>query len=254
MLHDLRLGDCLEVMATLAPASVDLILCDLPYGTTACKWDSVIPFEPLWEQYRRIAKPNAAIVLTASQPFTSALVMSNAGMFRYQWVWKKTKKTGHMQAKVAPLRNHEDILVFSHGNIGATAKNKIRYYPQGVDFCDKEVANNRCEALGFRTPRTFRQTQTGYPSSVLEIASEGATVHPTQKPVALMEYLIRTYTNSGDTVLDSCMGSGTTGVACANTGRNFIGIERDPGYFDIARKRIEAAHESHSLFDAACVA
>lgn len=241
MTYTLHHGDCLEVMAGLPDASVDMILCDLPYGTTACKWDTVIPFEPLWAQYRRVAKRNAAIVLTASQPFTSALVMSNVGWFRYQWVWKKSKAAGFMQAKVAPLRAHEDILVFSCGNIAATAKNKVRYYPQGLSDCERACSYDGREILGARSAREYKQTQTGYPTSVLEIPSASATIHPTQKPVALMEYLIRTYTQEGETVLDNCMGSGTTGVACANTGRQFIGIERDSKYFAIASERIAAA-------------
>ena len=227
-------GDCLEVMAQLPDASVDMILCDLPYGTTACKWDTVIPFEPLWAQYRRIAKRNAAIVLTAAQPFTSALIASNFDWFKYCWIWEKSRVTGVLNAKHQPLRNYEDVVVFASG--------KTAYHPQGVTACDKLLTDTgRSENYGAKRHEPYRQTQTGYPRQVLKIASEGGTVHPTQKPVALMEYLIRTYTQEGETVLDNCMGSGTTGVACINTGRKFIGIEREPKYFDIARTRIDAA-------------
>lgn len=228
-------GDCLELMKQLPDGSVDMILCDLPYGTTACKWDSVIPFEPLWEQYKRVAKPNAAIVLTASQPFTSALVMSNAAQFKYAWTWIKTNCTGFANAKKQPLRQVEDVLVFY-------SKQPI-YNPQGVITLNtpRERTKETGEIMGRTGFRDgYVQTATNYPKNVISIQSERG-LHPTQKPVALMEYLIRTYTNEGDTVLDNCMGSGTTGVACANTGRRFIGIEMDAGYFEIAKKRIEEA-------------
>jgi site-specific DNA-methyltransferase (adenine-specific) len=243
MKTDLRLGDCLQVMETLAPASVDLILCDLPYGTTQNKWDSVIPFEPLWAQYKRVCR--GAIVLTAAQPFTSALVMSNADGFRYQWVWEKPKASGFLNARRRPLAAHEDILVFGDAS---------RYFPQGlipvsVNNARKNKSGNG--NFGKVSDRPYVQKEGNFPRSVVRFQHETAPVHPTQKPVALMEYLIRTYTNEGDTVLDNCMGSGTTGVACANTGRNFIGIERDPGYFDIARKRIEEAMIPADLFAAA---
>jgi site-specific DNA-methyltransferase (adenine-specific) len=257
---DLRLGDCLDVMATLADSSVDLILCDLPYGTTACKWDSIIPFEPLWAQYRRIAKPNAAIVLTASQPFTTALIASNAREFAYCWYWSKSRPSGFANAKKQPLRCVEDVAVFY--------RKPPTYNPQGIERISKVLRNSVSQGGGavrgdtessagrgsLRTAGTeYVQEFTNYPRQVLHIASESKTVHPTQKPVALMEYLIRTYTNEGDTVLDSCMGSGTTGVACANTGRKFIGIERDPGYFAIATRRIAEANPTPVLGGAARV-
>jgi site-specific DNA-methyltransferase (adenine-specific) len=255
---DLRLGDCLDVMATLADNSVDLILCDLPYGTTACKWDSVIPFEPLWTQYRRIAKPSAAIVLTASQPFTTALIASNMEMFKYCLVWEKTRATGHVHAKNKPMKSHEDVCVFSGGTTvhASQSKSRMTYNPQGLVRVDRESyrpsrgerLSDEADALYSVRPshkKTIRQEFEGYPRSVIKIASEhnvgAGAFHPTQKPVALMEYLIRTYTNEGDTVLDSCMGSGTTGVAAMRTGRNFIGIERDESYFAIADKRITEA-------------
>lgn len=232
-------ADCLDAMCLIPDGSVDMVLCDLPYGTTQNKWDSVIPFEPLWAQYKRICK--GAIVLTAAQPFTSALVMSNPAEFKYPWVWNKSKVTGVLNAKKQPLRNHEDVLVF-YGS-------QPTYRPQGLEACVRRAATGVSKGkssgnygkITETTDGTYEQTATGYPRSVLEIASEGSTVHPTQKPVALMEYLIRTYTNEGETVLDNCMGSGTTGVACANTGRKFIGIERDPAYFSIAAARIANA-------------
>ena len=229
-------GDCLDRMKEIPDGSVDMILCDLPYGTTACKWDSVIPFEPLWEQYKRIAKKNAAIVLTASQPFTTALIASNMRDFRYCWVWDKVKPSSGLHAKQQPLRQHEDIVVFGTGN--------AKYNPQLEDAkerTDKPRAANNGEAFGGKV--VLRQHSNGgkkYPRSVLAIsnANQHGRVHPTQKPVALMEYLIRTYTNEGDVVLDNCMGSGTTGVACVNTGRKFIGVEMDETYYNVAKDRI----------------
>ena len=233
-------GDCLEKMADIADGSVDMILCDLPYGTTACKWDTVIPFEPLWAQYRRVAKRNAAIVLTAAMPFTAALVSSNMRDFKYEWVWDKRQPTGFLNAKKQPLRVCESALVF----YGA----QCTYNPQmGEGKAIKRTA-------GGKSPEVYREgiVNTGedsgtarYPTTLLSISAGRApsapSYHPTQKPVALMEYLIRTYTREGETVLDNCMGSGTAGVACANTGRNFIGIERDEKYFQIATDRIKGA-------------
>lgn len=189
-------------MPTIADKSVDLILCDLPYGTTENKWDSIIPLNKLWNEYKRICK--GSTVLTAAQPFSSTLVMSNLMDFRYEWVWLKSTKTNFLNAHKQPLRQHEIVLVFGGRE----------YYPQNY------------------------QKYTNYPTSLLQVASEGKKQHPTQKPVALMEYLIKTYTTSGAVVLDNCMGSGTTGVACKNLGRSFIGIEKDPEYFQIAQERI----------------
>lgn len=229
-------GDCLEKMKDIPDKSIDMILCDLPYGTTACKWDTIIPFEPLWEQYKRIIKDNGAIVLTASQPFTSALVMSNIKDFKYCWVWNKKVASNSQLAKKQPLKVHEDICVFS--------QLPHKYQPQGMQDCFVVKSNkNRDKGVGHvgsaAKRETFVQTQTGYPKSIIDFAPHNlGKQHPTQKPVALMEYLIRTYTNEGETVLDNCMGSGTTGVACINTNRNFIGIELDPEYFKIAEKRI----------------
>lgn len=248
---DLRLGDCLEILPTLADGSVDMVLCDLPYGTTACKWDSVIPFEPLWAEYRRVCKPNAAIVLTASQPFTSALVMSNPKSFRYDWAWDKiNRKTGHLNANKMPLRQHETVLVF-YERLPVFNKQMIPRPPKsgGQSLRHGEYTGRDGYA---HTPRRF-PSETN-PVSVLSIPAALANDnghHPTQKPVALMEYLIRTYTNEGETVLDNTMGSGTTGVACRNTGRRFIGIERDPGYFAIAEQRIHSGQVAAKAHPAA---
>jgi len=243
----LMLGDCLERMKEIPDGSVDMVLCDLPYGTTACKWDSVIPFEPLWAEYRRVTKRNAAIVLTASQPFTSALVMSNPALFRYDWTWRKPKGTGHLNAAKQPMRDKEDIAVFY-----ARQPTYNPQFAQGTPYKDKagkdhSARSSMTDVYGAYT--NFRNDNDGrrYPKQVVEFGVvERGTYHPTQKPVALMEYLIRTYTNEGETVLDNTMGSGTTGVACINTGRQFVGIERDEGYFSIAEKRIADAVSAQS--------
>ena len=226
-------GDCLEIMPTLADKSVDMILCDLPYGTTACKWDTIIPFEPLWKQYKRLIKDNGAIVLTASQPFTSALVMSNPAMFRYCWVWDKVKGGNIFNLKNQPYKVHEDIAVFSIGT--------HQYFP--IKVLQKKRKGKTYgigEAFGGGDYGDTREYTDKNPRSIIEIsnADQHGKEHPTQKPVALFEYLIKTYTNEGDTVLDNCAGSGTTGVACLNTGRKFILIEKDASYCDIIRNRI----------------
>lgn len=230
-------------MATLPDASVDMVMCDLPYGTTACAWDSVIPFESLWVQYCRVTKPNAAIVLTAAQPFTTALIASNMRGFKYCWYWNKSKVTGFANAKRQPLRCVEDVAVFY--------RNAPTYNPQDLKPFGKTVNKGKSAGGGtvqgadigngkgaLRSGADYVQEFTNYPRQVLEIASEGSTVHPTQKPVALMEYLIKTYTDEGMVVLDNTMGSGTTGVACVNTGRDFIGMERDPAHFAMACARV----------------
>jgi len=221
-------GDCLELMKNVPDQSVDMILCDLPYGTTQNKWDSVIPFEPMWAQYKRICK--GAIVLTSTQPFTSALVASNSRDFRYEMVWEKSSVTGHLNAHRRPMRVHEDVLVFSDF--------APPYYPQGLKPYGKtKKRGNNGTNFGKSGTENYQEF-TNYPRSIIRIANDSKPVHPTQKPVALMEYLIRTYTNEGETVMDNCMGSGTTGVACVNTGRKFIGMEQDAKYFEIAQKRI----------------
>lgn len=234
---DLRLGDCLKVMQTIPDKSIDAIICDLPYGTTACKWDSIISFEPLWAQYKRIIKDNGAIVLTANQPFTSALVMSNINWFKYCWVFEKTLPVGHGYAKFRPMSNHEDICIFSNG--------KTIYNPQMTEREKPRIYTRKNASLSGSSSMTSHDGKTRilhkkYPVTIQKFNTsvQKGKVHPTQKPVNLMEYLVKTYTNQNDTVLDNCMGSGTTGVACKNLRRKFIGIEQDPNYFEIARKRI----------------
>jgi site-specific DNA-methyltransferase (adenine-specific) len=246
-INEVYQGDCLELMKFIPDKSIDAIISDPPYGTTACKWDTIIPFEPLWEQYKRIIKDNGAIVLTASQPFTSALVMSNIKMFKYEWIWEKSRATGFQNSKYAPMRNHENIVVFY--------KNKPLFTQVNIKKLDKPISSWRKNGKGgnlLSGVNTYgkdkMQELTGYAKTIIKINNEhnvGKQIHPTQKPVALFEYLIKTYTNEGDLVLDNCMGSGTTGVACKNTGRNFIGIELDQTYFNIAKKRI---NDTRSLF------
>ena len=233
-------GDCLELMKDIPDKSVDMILCDLPYGTTACKWDVVIPFEPLWEHYKRIIKTNGAVVLFGSEPFSSHLRLSNLKWFKYDWVWEKSKSGSAFTAKYRPVNKHEMISVF--------AKGKTRYNPQmaegkpytryhDISECDVNnhgIGFNRRSVVsindGFRYPITVQFFQQKW--------RRQDQIHPTQKPIALCEYLIKTYTNECETVLDNCMGSGSTGVACFNTNRNFIGIEKDEKYFNIAKERI----------------
>jgi len=237
-------GDCLKWMSVIPDGSVDMILCDLPYGTTACKWDTVIPFEPLWAQYRRVAKRNAAIVLTASQPFTTALIASNLKEFRYCWVWDKKKAGNIFLAKRQPMKIHEDVVVFS---VAPHKYNPVMIPRQKVKKSKNYGTGAAFGGTGAAEPTVYTYTHI-YPTSIIEVsnASQSGKVHPTQKPVALMEYLIRTYTQEGETVMDNCMGSGTTGVACVNTGRNFIGIERDEKYFQIAADRIAESQRGQS--------
>lgn len=250
-LHTLLLGDCLERMAEIPSGSVDLVLTDPPYGTTACKWDAVIPFGPMWDNVRRVLKPNGAAVFTASQPFTSALVMSNPSWFKYEWLWLKNRATGHVHAKNKPMKRQENVVVFSSGSTihASQSANRMPYFPQGLIpvFGKTRRRNDAGDDAVMSARSSHMETQIefeNYPDDILEFSIEmgSARFHPTQKPVALMDYLIRTYTNEGDTVLDFTMGSGTTGVACANTGRKFIGIEREPKYFAIAEKRIAEAY------------
>lgn len=222
-------------MQSIPDKSVDMVMCDLPYGTTACKWDSVIPFEPLWAQYRRLVKEGGAIVLTASQPFTTALISSNLTMFRYCWVWDKTKGGNFALARKQPMKSHEDVCVFYTSQPTYNPEKEIR------GAVRKKGGGKASDNFGI-VP-TVSHNNEYYPKSIIQF-STGSRLdhhHPTQKPVALMEYLIKTYTNPGEVVLDNTMGSGTTGVACVNTGRSFIGIERDEGYFKIAEQRIADA-------------
>lgn len=232
-------GDCLDLMRGIPDGSVDMVLCDLPYGTTRNSWDTVIPFESLWEEYNRICKENAAIVLHGQEPFTSSLIQSNLKNFRYKMVWAKKQCSGFLNAKKQPLRNCEDIVVFY--------RKQCTYNPQ------MRKGKPQLKSTGGRTSNYGKFTymphisEYYYPTTLIEFPLprfKGG--HPTQKPVPLLEYLIKTYTNVGEIVLDNCMGSGSTGVACVNTGRNFIGMELDPGYFEMAKKRIEEAQRNLS--------
>ena len=221
-----------------------MVLCDLPYGTTACKWDTIIPFEPLWKQYKRVIKDNGAIVLTASQPFTSALVMSNIKMFKHSWIWNKKKAGNIFLSKSQPMKIHEDVIVFNGGT----------YNPIMVkrDKIKKSKNYGIGEAMGGGTLAQIEYTYTHkYPESILEIsnANQNGKVHPTQKPVALFEYLIKTYTNENEIVLDNCSGSGTTAIACINTNRNYICIEKDKTYFDLSVERVN--NHKQTLFNKA---
>ena len=235
-------GDCLERMKEVESGSVDLILTDPPYGTTACKWDSVIPLDEMWEQLKRIIKPSGAVVLFGAEPFSSILRSSNLKMFKYDWVWVKTKTQHFAQAPYRPMTEHEIVSVFSFGGNAKNANPRMVYNPQGLVKCNKVCKGKKATHSEHRMRLTdqqdYIQEWTGYPTTILHFSSEGKTVHPTQKPVALMEYLVKTYTNENETVLDFTMGSGTTGVACMNTNRKFIGIEMDDNYFDIGTKRI----------------
>lgn len=223
-------GDCLEVMKTIPDDSIDLILCDLPYGTTRNKWDSVIDLAALWTEYKRVCC--GAIVLTAQTPFDKVLGASNIDMLRYEWIWRKEAGTGFLNAKRAPLKDHENVLVFYGKPPTYNPQMRTGFKPYR---CKKGGETSNYNPSGIVTTESNGER---YPVTVLEFSRDKVKLHPTQKPVALMEYLIKTYTNEGDVVMDNCMGSGTTGVACINTGRRFIGIEKDDGYFEVAKKRI----------------
>lgn len=229
-------GDCLVEMAKLPEQSIDLVLTDPPYGTTNCKWDSIIPLDLMWEQIERIIKPNGAIILFGSEPFSSMLRMSNIKNYKYDWLWKKERGLGFLNAKRMPLRDTENITVFY--------RKPPLYNPQMREGKPYKARNNPDKQKG--TNREYKSVETintgeRYPLTTIEFQRPRTTVHPTQKPIALMEYLIKTYTNEGETILDFTMGSGTTGVACVNLNRNFIGIELDPDYFEIAKNRISEA-------------
>ena len=247
---NLMQGDCLELLEELYGTDgccVGMVMVDLPYGTTACKWDTIIDLDRMWRALSFLCEQDAAMVFTAGQPFTSKLIMSKPDWFKYCWIWNKARPTGFANAKKQPLRDYEDVVVFGRG--------KVKYNPQGLVYLGKEVRNsNSCGGDSVRGDteaskgkgslrtggKSYVQEWTNYPRQVQKFNSEGKTVHPTQKPLALMEYLIKTYTDEGDTVLDFTMGSGTTGVAAKNLGRSFIGIELDPAYFQIAKERIES--------------
>ena len=262
---ELYQGDCLEKMNNISDHSVDLILCDLPYGTTDRKgikdkgdnrllsWDTVIPLDKLWEQYRRVLKDRGTIVLTADQPFTSQLILSNLDWFKYEWIWKKKKTTGFLLANYRPMKQTEDIVVFSPAGAAAASRHggNMTYNPQGL--IEKRVKKkNSAKRLGnfLHNPEhmgkgnkllhetEYEQKYTNYPSEIIEFGLDKDSIHPTQKPVALMDYLIKTYSNENEVVLDNCMGSGTTGVSAIKCNRKFIGIEKDKHYFDLASDRI----------------
>lgn len=241
--------DLLTLCSALPSQSVDMILCDLPYGTTACHWDSIIPLEPMWQQFKRVIKPRGAIVLTASQPFTTRLIASNYEMFKYEWIWEKGSATNFLNAWLMPLKAHENILVFSHGTTANKSNRLMNYYPQkdyskgGWKKIQRTDPRTGAWDMGNRTPmpvNTIRENDGRLPRSVFRVRedSDYQNVHPTQKPVALLEYLIRTYTQLGEVVLDPCIGSGTTAVAARQTGRHFIGGDITLEYVDIARARL----------------
>lgn len=235
---NLILGDCLEKMKEIPDGSIDMVLTDPPYGTTKCKWDTVIPFEPMWKELNRVTKPNGAIVLFGSEPFASLLRISNIKHYRYDWIWEKERPSNFATAKYQPLRYTENILVFY--------KQTSNYFPimthgKKNHSVGKGIRNKPNESTLPGSTKSYQvdpDSNLKYPKNILRYTRGVSQVHPTQKPVALLEYLIKTYTNEGETVLDFTMGSGSTGVACVNTGRNFIGIEKDEKYFEIAKNRI----------------
>lgn len=240
-------GDCLEIMPQLPDQSIDCIICDPPFATTACKWDTLIPFNKLWEQYNRLLKPQGSVLLFGSEPFSTHMRMSNIKAFKYDWIWKKNRPTGFQHARNMPLKDYEIISVFSNASMGhenLLGERRMTYNPQGIRKVDWEwkrssskfgnIAGHRKSHKNFGV-----QEYTGFPSMILEFNKEETNYHPTQKPVALLSYLIKTYTNPNAVVLDNCMGSGSTGVAALETGRSFIGIEKDDHYFNVAKNRIE---------------
>ena len=244
-------GDCLELMKDIPDGSVDAIITDLPYGTTRNQWDSVIPIDMLWKHYKRLIKSNGAIVLFSQQPFTSVLVASNLSMFKYEWIWEKEMGTGFLNANYAPLKSHENIVVFSKGS-AAHNGNPMSYNPQmeqGKAYTCKQgkMVNNYDTAHMVESIETKNDGKR-YPKTVLKFNRDKDNVHPTQKPVELLRYLIRTYTNEGETVLDSCCGSGTTAIAAIREKRNFLCIEKDPHYYHVAKKRIETELQQLKLF------
>lgn len=252
-------GDCLELLKGIDNDSIDMILCDLPYGTTACKWDSIIPINTLFTFYRKILKFNGSIVLTANQPFSTKLIYPNLDIFKYSWVWIKNRPTCAQHSKNRPMGKHEDVLVFSKapmGHISQLGERRMNYNPQGVKKLGEKIVtkNHFSNAIGER-PNQIGKTYTsytGFPNTVLRFAKEENHIHPTQKPVDLFEYLIKTYTNEGDVVLDNCAGSGTTAIAAINTNRNYILMEKEQEYIDVINRRIEE-HNSKKFMASLCV-
>ena len=242
MRNKILLGDCMELLKKVPDGSVDMVLCDLPYGTTNCKWDTVLPLDELWKHYNRVCKKNAAIVLTAAQPFTSALIMSNPKYFKYTWVWEKSKATGYLNSKKMPMKAHEDVCVFY--------RKLPTYNPQMVQGTpyDKGKAHRPTDVYGTQKGEIHVKNTTGlrYPRTVQYFKtaeSEGKVYHPTQKPLSLFEYLVKTYSNPGDLILDNCIGAGTTALACIKQERDYIGMELEKKYYDITLERIEQLEE-----------
>lgn len=242
-------GDCLKIMKKIPSRSIDLILCDLPYGTTKCKWDTVIPFGPLWLEYRRIIKAEGAIVLFGDEPFSSALRLSNAAWYKYDWYYRKSRPSGFVNAKLKPLKDIETISVFSGGTTANRSTRNMQYFPQGLKAVNKNwtrpqlYRGSKGVSPSRKSWKTSRvQKNSGYPRQVLDFANPNSSVHhPTEKPVLLLKYLIKTYTQPGHMVLDNTMGSGSTGVACKQTGRKFIGIEKDRTFYECAKRRLLGA-------------
>jgi len=251
---EILLGDCLELMKDIPNGSIDMILCDLPYGTTACKWDTIIPFDKLWEQYERIIKPNGAIVLTASQPFASALIMSNPKLFRYEWIWDKIIPTGFTMANYRPMTNHENVLVFSKGKMTYTPNGGyIKFNPQKTKR-DKPIKGYAVTSK-FLHDVEFDKQERIYdekcPMSIIQFKKDKKRGHTSQKPIALFEYLIKSYSDENDLILDNTAGSGTTAIACLNTNRQFIVMEKEPNYFEKIKKRVgdfNKKFETQTLF------
>lgn len=242
-------GDCQTLMRGIFDESIDMIFCDLPYGTTACKWDAIIPFDLMWEQYERIIKPDGVIVLTASQPFTAALIMSNPKLFKYEWIWQKTHPKGHLNAKKQPMRAHESVLVF-YKELGTYNPQKTQGHARKVARTSYVKEHTGDSVYGREERNTNYDSTERYPLSVQVFPNADLTnvLHPTEKPVSLVEYMIRTYTNDGEMVLDNCAGSGTTGIACMNAKRNCMLIEKDQQYYEIAKQRLQNHASQTVLF------
>lgn len=258
--YTLHCGDCLDIMPTLEAESIDAIIADVPYGTTSCAWDSVIPFAPMWECIKYLIKPRGAVLLFGSEPFSSMLRLSNMDWYKYDWVWRKSKPNGWQHAKNKPMKADEDVIVFSSAPMGHASllgDRRMTYYPQGVRHNGVNVITdkNHGRTMGARPNQVGKvyEAFTGFPSNILDFPNifGSNAIHPTQKPVDLMAYLIRTYTNPGETVLDFTMGSGSTGVAAIHEGRRFVGIEKDTGYFEIAQRRISEATQQPALLEVA---
>ena len=238
--HELILGDCLEELKKISDKSVDIVLTDPPYGTTQCKWDSIIPFEPMWKELKRIIKDNGCIALFGSEPFSSALRMSNIKQFKYDWVWQKSKATGYLNSKIRPLLKHEIVSIFYNKQSIYNPQNLIKKKTPTISKGNRGRENNSSGEIYNKANKDVLQFYENYPLSIIQFNVDSkAEYHPTQKPVALLEYLIKTYTNENDIVLDFTMGSGSTGIAAKNLNRKFIGIEKDQNYFNIAKDRIE---------------